>query len=75
MLRELLRALADALTVEVGEHVWVRVARDRDPGALDLAEVVELGELPRRRPLQRLLVAVDQQLPPNELVGVLKALT
>lgn len=70
-LRELLGSrLADAGAVQVGEDVGIRIAGNRDLGPADAGEILQLLELPGRRPLEQLIRAVDDQFPLHVLVGV-----
>ena len=69
---ELLRAcLPDTDTVEVGEHVRIRIAGDRNRGAADPGEVLQPLELPRRAPLEHLVGSLADHLPLHVLIGVL----
>jgi len=61
---------AHAGAVEVGEQIGIRVARDRDHRAAHARKMVQALQLPRRRPLERLVGAVRDQLPPHVLVAV-----
>ena len=70
-LRQLLHPrLADAGAVEVGQQLGLGITDELDQGAVVLRDVVDLGERPRRRPAERVLVRVLDPRPADVLVGV-----
>ena len=65
-----MRAFADALAVEVGEELGLRVAGDRAERAADLAERRQPLDEPRRRVAELVLGRVLDVRAPDVLVGV-----
>ena len=63
--------LADALAVEVGEELRLRVARDGEQRAADAAELVVALDEPRRRVAELVVGGIRDVRPAYVLVGVL----
>ncbi len=63
--------LADALAVEVGEELGLRVAGDREQRTADAAELVVALDRPRRRVAELVLGGVRDVRAAHVLVGVL----
>ena len=62
--------LAHAHPIEVGKEARIGIACDGDLRPLNPGEVLELLELPRRRPLEHRVVTVHDQLSPEVGVAV-----
>ena len=62
--------LADALAVEIGEELGLRVAGDRDQRAAGLAELAQALDEPRRREAELVVGRVRDVRAPHVLIGV-----